>query len=321
MKRFIIILSVLSFALGLSAQSVLSFGVRGGLDFMIPKSNQSTRPKLGMGGNFDIGYTYYWPVSSSDLGIHTGISAGYATNETRILLYQQYTNYDYMANEMLYTISGDVNVLLKRAYAEIPLMLAFRSSGFIAQLGVKAQYSFWSKASQRVGETSIDAFYVPFNVHVTDELITGLVSDKDRNEKDIKGGAPKLNVLVAARIGYETQVGTSGRIGIAAYLDCNVWNNYASQLIDKPLIAVEPISNPVYPVPNVVVNNAFGTVISGMNPLQIGVSFYYGIEFERDHYGNNRRPKVNRSNMRYKPSKFRRKSNKYRPYYAQYGRH
>ena len=104
MKRIIIFLMAFSSTILVSAQSVLSFGVRGGSDLLIPKSEQTIKPKMGLAGNFDIGYTYYWKTrGSGECGIHTGASVGYANNMCQITFSQQYTNYDYMSNEMLYT--------------------------------------------------------------------------------------------------------------------------------------------------------------------------------------------------------------------------
>lgn len=281
MKRIILSLSMLIVVFSLSAQSVLSFGPRGGLEFMLPKSDQTTHSKLGFAGVFDIGYTYYWPTVSGDWGIHTGVSAGYAKNECQIELWQQFTNYDYLNNEMLYTVTGDVSATLQRAYAEIPLMAALQKNGFVLQLGLKGQYAFWSRATQTVKNASIDAYYVPFDVHVTDELITGVLSPDQKKEQVLSGGAPLFSLLAAMRIGYEAKVGYSGRIGIVAYLDYNVWNTgTGTNKSTTPLIAVAPITDPSYPVPAVTVNNSFSTVMTRINPLQVGLSLYYAIEFK-----------------------------------------
>ena len=321
MKRIIIFLMAFSSTILVSAQSVLSFGVRGGSDLLIPKSEQTIKPKMGLAGNFDIGYTYYWKTrGSGEWGIHTGASVGYANNMCQITFSQQYTNYDYMSNEMLYTTSGKVNVMRKRAYAEIPLMAAFRSRGFVMQIGPKVQYSFWNSAAQRIEESNIDAYYVPFDVHVTNEVITGVVSGKDLEEKMLEGGTPTFNILAALSLGYETRVGNQSRIGIMAYVDYNVWNTLSIARIDQPFIAVAPIMGAANPVPAVKVNNAFSSFISGINPLQIGISLYFGIEFEQQYNRSYRRPRTYRSNLRYNPYAFKNRSNRYRPYYSRHRR-
>ena len=280
MKRIIIFLIALTSTILVSAQSVLSFGARGGLDFQMPKSEYSAKAKLGFTGNFDIGYTYYWNTrNSGDWGIHTGASFGYAQNRTLLEFTQQYTNYDYLDIEMLYTTSGALDAELQRMYLEVPLMAAFRYNGLVMQLGMKAQCAVWSRAQQTLSSPVIDAYYVPFSVHVTNELITGLVANEDL-QKTYSDIAPRMNILVGGRLGYEFKVGATGSLGIMAYVDYNVWNT-SSFKTDQALISVAPITDPVNPVPAVTVNSAFTSLISRINPLQVGITLYYGLSFEK----------------------------------------
>jgi hypothetical protein len=192
---------------------------------------------------------------------------------------QQYTNYDYLDIEMLYTTSGALDAELQRMYVEVPLMAAFRYNGFVMQLGIKSQSVVWSRAQQTLSSPVIDAYYVPFNVHVTNEPITGLVANEDL-QKTYSDIAPRMNILVGGRIGYEFGVGDTGLLGIMAYVDYNVWNT-SSFKTDQALISVAPITDPVNPVPAVTVNSAFTSLISRINPLQVGITLYYGLSFEK----------------------------------------
>ena len=278
MKRYISIILIFNIALVVRAQSVLSFGARGGLEFPLPKCGQPAKAESGWAGVFDIGYTYYRSTySSGDWGIHTGASFGYAQNHTLLDFSQQYSNYDYLRHEMLYTTSGSVNADLQRLYVEVPVMGAFRYKGFVAQIGMKAQCAVWSKSNQTLDNPVIDAYYVSYAVHVTDELITGLASSGDL-QKSYADVAPRMNILAAARIGGEFMVGRSGLMGIMVYIDYNVWNTspYKSS---RTLIAVAPITDAAYPVPAVTVNSAFTSLISRINPLQAGITLYYAIDF------------------------------------------
>lgn len=280
MKRYIFSISAILFTLAIHAQSVLSFGLRGGLDFMMPKSECAAKAKLGIAENFDLGYTYYWNTrNNGDWGIHTGVSIGYAQNRTFLEFTQQYTNYDYLHNEMLYTTSGTIDAKLRRFYVEIPLMAAFRHNGFVTQLGIKGQSAIWSRATQNLVSPMIDAYYVQYDVHVTNELVTGIVADQDLEKSDANI-APRLNLLLAARIGYEFKIGYSGSLGIMAYVDYNVWNTSSYQTGQR-VIDVSPITNTASPVPNVLVNPAFSSLISRINPLQVGISICYSLNFEK----------------------------------------
>ena len=280
MKRFILSIYILTISLALSAQSLVSIGGRGGFDFMVPGSDQTIIPKFGVGGAVDLGYTYYWHVTNLHfLGIHTGLSAGYGQNESQIKLNEKYTNYDYLNNEMQYNNTGRTKIAMTRTYAELPVMAAYRYNNIIAQLGLKVQYCFQSSATQQIKEAMIDAYYVPYDIHVTDQLITGRITDDEKIEMTIKSGAPTLNLLLSMRVGYEFRFKKKHIVGVAAYMDCNIWNNYSVPHIDQPHIAVAPITDPVYPVPSVTANNAFNTLIDRINPIQIGVSVYYAFEY------------------------------------------
>lgn len=281
MKRFVLFLSILTMSLALSAQSLVSFGGRGGFDFMVPGTKQTLHSKFGVAGAVDIGYTYYWHIGAlNGLGIHTGISAGYATSDCEIEFNQQYTNYDYLNNELQYTTTGKTGISMKRAYAEVPLMVAFRSNkNIIAQLGLKVQYAFKSSITQQTKEATIDAYFPAYDIHITDQLITGRITEEDKNGRILEGSAPTWNLVLAMRAGYEFRFNKKHIVGIAAYLDFNLWNNLSFPQIDQPHIAVAPITDPVSPVPAVTVNNAFSTVISRINPIQIGVSVYYALEY------------------------------------------
>ena len=281
MKRLQLSIYILIISLASSAQSLVSFGARGGFDFMVPGTKQSVQAKFGVAGAVDVGYTYYWHIGGlNGLGLHTGVSAGYATNASQIQLNQQYINRDYLGSEMLYTTTGKTNVSMKRAYAEVPLMVAFRSSqNIIAQLGLKAQYCFRSSISQQVKEASIDALYTAYDIHVVDALVTGQITDDAKREMLIEGGAPTWNLILAMRVGYEFRFKKKHIVGLAAYMDFNIWNNLSLPHIDQPHIAVAPITDPSYPVPAVTANNAYYTLISHVNPIQIGVSVYYALEY------------------------------------------
>ena len=111
------------------------------------------------------------------------------------------------------------------------------------------------------------------------KLISGLVADEDL-QKTYSDIAPRMNILVGGRIGYESKVGETGLLGIMAYVDYNVWNT-SSFKTDQSLISVAPITDPVNPVPAVTVNSAFTSLISRINPLQVGITLYYGLSFEK----------------------------------------
>ena len=274
MKRFILSFFLQIVTLCLSAQSFLSFGARGGLEFLRPKSDQTIRSELGSTGIFDLGYTYYCTTSSGDWGICTGISVGYVMNKCQFELMQQFTNYyDNEDTEVNYTVTGDVNTRLHRVFGEVPLMAAYHRKGFVLKFGLKGQYAFWSSTTQMFNNLCIDAYFVPENVSIPPNTIIGTMKSK-------VGDVPLVSILAAISFGNEIEVKNSGRIGIIAYLDCSIWNT-ATRNTTTPLISISSSSKTG--VADVSINNAFLTVITRINPIQVGLSLYYAIELKSKH--------------------------------------
>ena len=273
MKRYLLIHSLLIATLSLSAQSsVFSFGARGGLDFMMPTSNpQFLFSTVGFAAVGDIGYTYYWLTPSGNWGIHTGLSAGYAKNGCKMGFGNMFVihidDYHYEYNG-----EGDAAVLLQRAYGEVPLMAAYQRNGLIARLGIKGQFAFWSRTTQNINNLpNIGTFSDPSGVPIGNVPI-----EIGNLIMEFQGGAPTFSLLAAMQIGYEAKIKYGDRIGVCAYLDFTFWNTGASTmtLLNYEYTASDPeyadYSN----------YGAFSSFITRINPIQIGISVYYAIDFK-----------------------------------------
>ena len=270
MKRSLFILSLLIVTCSLSAQSVLSFGARGGLEFMMPKSDWATmKTKVGYAGIVDIGYTYW--------GIHTGISAGFAQNECQIDMVEQMSFHDPDGGTPLeYTINGNLSAKLQRAYGEVPVMAAFQRNGLLIRLGMKGQFAFWSRTIQKLNMVDVSAFFPEYGVIVTNG-ITGHVENNQKMEFD--GGAPAFSLWAALHIGYEMKVRKTDRLGVFAYLDYNFWNTGTGTT--SSLTSITPPSGSTDA--DVSVGNALSAVITRINPIQVGVTVYYALELRTYH--------------------------------------
>ena len=265
MKRSLFILSLLMVTCSLSAQSVLSFGARGGLEFMMPKSDWATmKTKVGYAGIVDIGYTYYWFTRIGDWGIHTGISASFAQNECQIDIMDQVTREYHDGTEIYYSIAGKLNAKLQRAYGEVPLMAAYHKNGIVARLGLKGQFTFWSRTLQEVYGHDIGAFVEGIVVDVLDKPLPDFVGEEHQQKAELKGGAPAFSLLAALQVGYEIKIRQTDRLGVFAYLDYNFWNTGTGTTHQTD-------------------NSAFSTAITRINPIQVGVTVYYALELRTYH--------------------------------------
>lgn len=269
----IVLMSLVAMA---SAQSnVVTFGLRGGAYMLNPTTDYSLQTTMGPVGFFDFGYGFYGPAGKADLGFKLGLSVGYAQYEMSGNFINQYTNVDYEGASMLYTTSGLFTDRHEQLMGEVPLMLALRAKGFTMNIGGKLRVNLWQRSTMSISDPVIDAYYEEADIHVTNELITGVLAD-DQLIQTGTWGEPRLSAAVGAEIGYEWKMKSKGIIGIQAFVDYSVWNNY--EPTDKPVIEVSPIVSASDPVPTVTLNNASQSLVSGMHPLTFGLKIYVGID-------------------------------------------
>lgn len=271
-------LSRLSRSSSQSAQShILSVGAYGGGVCLLPNSDYSVQEQPGGMGGFGVGYTYYALVREVQLGIRTGLNFGYAATQCKGKFTQQFTNIDYLENHMQYTTSGCFAAQQQMLPLDIPLMMALRANGFTFNVGICLQSVLWQQTGQQLSDTHIDAFYPAYNVHVTDELITGVLSSEHRKTGS-RLGLPAWSIGFATEIGYEFSL-PRGYIGLQALFNCSVWNNYHPT--NDLVISVSPIANPMQPVPIVNVSDAPSALITAMHPLAFGIRLYYAFEWNQ----------------------------------------
>lgn len=256
---------------------LLTLGLRGGETTVLHQSAQDLHNQMGGVGALDIGYIWYAPVPKAELGLRTGVLLGYGAAGTSGAFSQQFTNTDYLGNQMLYTTSAQLSARQQMVTAEVPLMMALRAKGFTFNVGLSLQTVLWQQTRQHLSSPCIDAFYSAYNVHVTDELITGQLS-ADRQNTVYATGLPTLGLGVCTEIGYDFAL-PQGYLGLQAFFSCSVWNNYRTT--DDIVIAVSPITDAANPVPAVQVSNALTALCSSARPLSFGIRLYYAFEWKR----------------------------------------
>ena len=252
---------------------VLRVGLAGGSGLNITPADCVMKSNLGGGGALAFDYAFYKSLKKVDLGLRTGLDLGYLYSPYRAKFEQQYSNVDYLGNQMDYTTSGTVDITQNQLYASVPLMLALRTHGFVCNIGVRLQAALYQTGKQQLSEPHIQAYYPAYDVVITNELITGIVAD---NQLSISL-APSpviLECLASAEIGYEHTLNAKGAIGFAAYVHAGVWNSLP-KATDTPIIQVDPITDKNTPVPAVIVNDAYSSLLTSYMPLQFGLKWYY----------------------------------------------
>ncbi len=268
---------------GYSQTHDFSIGVHGGV--ALYRTDGAIKNMPGVATGLDIAYTIRGVIANQTaLGLKIGATLTYGAPSHSLRDYkEQYTNYDYYKpeeNKMDYTITAATyRERQRQLQVEVPLMLSFITNGVTINVGGKFMLPFWQERQLDVTDAHIGAYYDAFMVPVRDYLATGRLEGYQYHGKS-NGVMPKMNALLAVEVGYEWKVGWKNRMGVQAYLDYGVWNDYENNPPQYRLIDVSPIWNTEYPVPDIKVNYLTDTYISKANYLSCGIKLYYSFHGE-----------------------------------------
>ncbi len=262
---------------------MLSIGVRGGGQTFLPTAavgaTGEVKPGIGGTGALDVRYTYYGSVASQvQLGVAVGAGLGYGTTGIKGTNMDSYTNIDYLGNKMDYSIDATYSLKDQFAKVDVSLLLAMRFGGVTLNVGPRFMLPFAASSALTISEASIDAYYPAYNVHVTDQLITGKL-ETPYTEKH-PSNISKYNLLIAAEIGYEWALNTNHSLGVQLFAEVAVWSKQSPVTNNpSPLIGVSPITDASNPVPFVTVGSA-ESFVSGRRYIGVGVRAYHAFHIE-----------------------------------------
>ena len=257
---------------------MLSIGVRGGGQTYLPTAAVGATGDMhaGIGGTgaLDIRYTFYGQLADRfELGFAAAAGVGYGSAGIKGTNMDSYTNIDYLGNKMDYSIDATYSLKDQFAKVDVSLLLAMRFGGVTLNVGPRFMLPFAATGTVTISEASIDAYYPLYNVHVTDQLITGKLETP--YQQTTTSSLPQYAALMALEIGYEWALNTNHSLGVQLFADIAVWTPKSSITnVQSPIISVAPISNANDPVPSVTVNSP-AALISSRRYLDFGIRAYY----------------------------------------------
>lgn len=259
---------------------ILRLGLAGGGGLHLTPADCVMKSNVGGGGALAFDYAFYKSFDKVDLGLRTGLDLGYMYLPYYAEFAQQYSNVDYLGNQMDYTTSGVVDITQNQLYASVPLMFALRSNGFVCNLGVRLQMPFYQIGKQQLSNPLVQAYYPKYDVTVTNELITGIVADNQLSTP-LEFPSILLECHAAMEIGYEHEIkNKNSAIGVLAYFNMGVWSSLP-KATGAPIIQVAPIIDKNNPVPTVTVNNAYNALLTSFIPMQFGLKVYYAFHLTK----------------------------------------
>ena len=219
-------------------------GLRVGVASMMQNTKDYPEAKGKWQAGFDIladaQYAHYWQRQGQPAyGVLTGLSLGYARNGVTAQGNRTFDITDEDGEQIRYTISNaDANEKDGSVVIEIPAMFSMIiQDHYFVNVGPRFSIPLYSHYSQDLSQAHIDAYNVTRNVHVTDELITGKVTEDMLKQ----GGGTKLsrlNIQLSVEGGYELTLPIGHTIGIGAYANYSVFSLYPNNPTGKELINI-----------------------------------------------------------------------------------
>ena len=281
---WMVLLSPFTFHLSpcLAQTSMLSIGVRGGGQTYLPTAavgaTGEVKPGIGGAGAIDLRYTYYGSVGAqAELGCAIGAGFGYGAASLKGTNTDTYSNTDYLGNKMDYTVTSAFTQTDRFAKVDASLLFAMRFGGVTLNIGPRFMMPLSATRTLTVNEANIDAYYPMYDVHVVNRQITGYLPTPYTDTR--ASNLPRMNVLVAAEIGYEWRLNQHA-LGVQLFAEAAVWSKQTpNPLTPNPLIQVNPITDASNPVPVVTVGSV-ESFVAHRRYLDFGIRAYYAFNIE-----------------------------------------
>lgn len=259
-----------------------SVGVRGGVASLMHQTDVMGKWRPGFDGLLDLQYAYYAGCKEGkkvNLGFITGVSVGWAQSPLRAGIDTAYTVSTSDGN-IDYTVSAQqVSENDGQLQLEIPVMFSLLTEkGLFFNVGPKLVLPVYRHYSQKITAPDINAYFPEEGVNVSNEVITGRLTDNQLNSKG-KWNGSKLNLMLTAELGYEWQLRCGNALGLGVYANYSVYDLYKNDTSNRSLINVTPPSSDAPALVNIL--SATDTYTRGLGYFDCGVKLIYHFSFPK----------------------------------------
>ena len=257
-----------------------SIGIRGGAASLMHKT-EAGKWNCGFNALLDLQYAYYWTEFGRqyDLGILTGLSVGYTQSGMQLGIDDQFTVTTNEGDNIDYSLSADrVKENDGQIQLEIPLMFSLvMHNGFFFNVGPKFILPVYTPYKQTITNPNVDAYFQTEGVHVTNEVITGMVTDEQLNSKGTNANQLKVNITLTADLGYEWKLKHKNALALGVFANYGLWNAFKNTTSDQSLISVTPPSSSS--IATVDILSATDTYASKLGYFDAGIKLTYHFNF------------------------------------------
>jgi len=259
-----------------------TIGVRGGAAGLLHQVKAGNW-NCGFDALLDLQYAHYWTKEGRpvDLGLIVGIGVGYSRSGMQAAVDTSYT---------VSTTDGNIDYTLKadqvkehdgQIQLEVPLMFSLiHQNGLFFNIGPKFMIPVYTPYSQNIVNPQIDAYFPTEGVNVSNEVITGMLKNNQlTNTGSDNGNQFSVNVMLTAEIGYEWVLNSGNSLGLGAYANYCVYNNFKNNGTVKSLMDVTAPTGSSAASVNVL--SATKTYANGLGYFDAGVKLAYHFNFPK----------------------------------------
>jgi len=255
-----------------------TIGVRGGYANSMAKTEESKR-LAGYDVMLDLQYAHYWAKAEDKcrLGLLVGLGVGYMQSGLKQSWNEQFTA-NTSDGDILYTITADeVKDKTGQVQLEIPVMFSMITpGGFFLNAGPKLLLPVYTPSNQTITNPNVDAYFAEEGVHVSNEIVTGVVSAEQQTLKSTTDNKMKLNVMFGAELGYEFQLRSGNSIGLGVYANYGLWSMFKNAGDGSVLELTAPEGGKMAQIDIQSLTNAQA---SKMGYLDAGLKLTYNLNF------------------------------------------
>ena len=263
-----------------------TIGVRGGAAGLL-HTVEMGKWTCGFDALLDLQYAHYWTKDGRpvDLGLIVGLGIGYSRSGMKAAVNTDTTVVDNDGMHIDYKVHADeVNEKDGQIQLEIPLMFSLiHQNGLFFNIGPKFMIPVYTPYDQTISNnpnTQISAYFQEIGVPVTNEVITGALSQNQYKTKGTDNGNQfSINVMLTGEIGYEWVLKSGNSLGLGAYANYCVYNSFKNNATsNNPLIQVTP---PTTDVATVNVLSATKTYANKLGYFDAGIKLAYHFNFPK----------------------------------------
>ena len=258
-----------------------TIGVRGGASSLL-HSTTNGNWTCGFDVLLDLQYAHYWAKDDRpvDLGLIVGLGIGYHQSGLKSVVDNSFStpniNYSLVADQVK---ENDGQIQL-----EVPLMFSLiHDNGLFFNIGPKFMIPVYTPYNQTITNPHINAYFPATGVTVSDEVITGMLTDDQLNTKGTDNGNQfAINIMLTAEIGYEWTLKSGNSLGLGAYANYSVFNTFKNNASNQALVDVTEPSASSVAVVNVL--SATNTYANKLGYFDAGIKLAYHFNFPKKQY-------------------------------------